>query len=141
MEQQVRENLAVERLVAASSLAFAVLATLLAGLGIYGVLAYSVAQQSREIALRVALGATAARIRIAMLRHVVSMASAGVALGVAAAWFLGRAAQGLLFGVAAADPVALAAAAAILVVVTLGAAWLPARRAERVDLMSVLRHE
>ena len=141
MEQQIRENVAPERFVAGASTAFAVLATVLAGLGLYGVLAYSVAQRSREIGLRVALGAPIARIRGMVLRQVTRMAVIGVVLGVVSAWFLGRAAQSLLFGVEAGDPLAIVAAAAVVVAVTLGAAYLPARRASRVDPMSVLRYE
>ncbi len=141
MAQQVRENTATERFVAGTSAAFAALATALAALGLYGVLAYSVAQRSREIGLRVALGAPAGRIRAMVLRQVATMASTGVMLGVAAALLLGRAAQGLLFGVEAGDPAAFVGAAAVLTAVTLAAAYLPARRASRVDPMSVLRYE
>ena len=141
MQQQVDENLVTERYVAAASTVFAVLATALAGLGLYGVLAYSVAQRSREIGLRIALGAPTGRIRAIVLRQVTRMAMIGIVLGTAGAILLGRAAQSLLFGVAAGDPLALAAAAAALVAVTLGAAYIPARRASRVDPMSVLRYE
>jgi ABC-type antimicrobial peptide transport system permease subunit len=141
MEQQFRSNIAVVRFVAGSATAFAALATALAALGLYGVLAYSVAQRSREIGLRVALGAPTARIRGMVLRQVTRMAVVGVVLGVATAWLLGRATRGLLFGVEAGDPLALAAAAVLLSAVTLGAAYIPARRASRVDPMSVLRYE
>jgi predicted permease len=141
MRQQVRENLATERFVAGASTAFAVLATALAALGLYGVLAYSVAQRSREIALRFALGAPAARIRTMVLRQVAGMALAGVVLGIVAALLLGRAARSLLFGVEATDPVALLGAAVVLGVVMLGAAYIPARRASRVDPMVALRYE
>ena len=141
MEQQVRENLATERFVAGASTAFAVLATALAGLGLYGVLAYSVAQRSREIALRFALGAPAARIRAMVLRQVGVIALLGLALGVVAALLLGRAARSLLFGVEATDPVALLGAAVVLAAVLLGAAYIPARRASRVDPMVALRYE
>jgi predicted permease len=141
MRQQVRENLATERFVAAASTAFAVLATGLAALGLYGVLAYSVAQRTREIALRFALGAPAARIRAMVLRQVGAMALTGVVLGIAAALLLGRAARSLLFGVEAADPIALLGAAVVLGAVMLGAAYLPARRASRVDPKNALRYE
>ncbi|HET7923887.1 MAG TPA: FtsX-like permease family protein, partial [Rhodanobacteraceae bacterium] len=141
MQQQVDENLATERYVAAASTAFAVLATALAGLGLYGVLAYSVAQRSREIGLRVALGAPRERIRAIVLRQVARMAVIGIVLGTAGAILLGRAAQSLLFGVGAGNVLALAAAAVVLSAVTLTAAYIPARRASRVDPMSVLRYE
>jgi predicted permease len=141
MQQQVRENLAVERFIAAASAGFGVLATVLAALGLYGVLAYSVAQRSREIGLRFALGAPAARIRRMVLEQVAAMAIAGLLLGAVAAWLLGRAAQSLLFGVEAADPTALATAAAVLAAVMLAAAYVPARRASRVDPIVALRHE
>jgi predicted permease len=141
MEQQFRTNIEIERFVAGTSTAFAVLATALAALGLYGVLAYSVAQRSREIGLRVALGAPTGRIRGMVLRQVAKMAVIGVLLGAIAAALLGRAAQSLLFGVEAGDPLMLAAAAVLLAPVTLGAAYLPARRASHVDPMSVLRYE
>jgi predicted permease len=141
MEQQFRTNIAVERFVAGTSTAFAVFATALAALGLYGVLAFSVAQRSREIGLRVALGAQTSRIRGLVLRQVTLMAAIGIVLGAIAAWVLGGVAQSLLFGVEAGDPLMLAAAAVVLTAVTLGAAWIPARRASRVDPMSVLRYE
>jgi predicted permease len=141
MDQQFRANIAIERFFAGTATAFAVLATALAALGLYGVLAFSVAQRSREIGLRVALGAPTSRIRGMVLRQVAGMAVIGIALGATAAAVLGRAAQGLLFGIEAGNPLMLAAAAAVLAAVTLGAAYIPARRAARVDPMSVLRYE
>ena len=141
MGQQFRANIATERFVAGTSTAFAVLATVLAALGLYGVLAYSVTQRSREIGLRIALGAPTGRIGKMVLRQVAGMAVIGVVVGATAAAVLGRAAQNLLFGVKAGDPLMLAAAATVLAAVTLGAAYLPARRASRVDPMSVLRYE
>lgn len=141
MREQVRENLAEERFFAGAATAFAVLATALAALGLYGVLAYSVAQRSREIALRFALGAPATRIRAMVVRQVGVMALTGVTAGVVAAVLLGRAARRLLFGVEAADPAALVGAALVLTVVMLAAAYVPARRASRVDPMVALRYE
>ena len=141
MQQQFLDSIAIQRFAAGAASAFAVLATALAALGLYGVLAYTVAQRSREIGLRLALGAPAARIGGMVLRQVAMMAAIGVVLGALAAWGLGLAAQSLLFGVEAGDPVALAAAAALLTVVMLGAAYIPVRRASRVDPMSVLRYE
>jgi predicted permease len=141
LEQQFRDSLAIERFAAAAASVFAVLATALAALGLYGVLAYSVAQRSREIGLRLALGAPTARIRGMVLTQVARMAAIGVVLGAAAAWGLGLAARAVLLGIEAGDPLALVAAAALLSVVMLGAAYIPARRASRVDPMTVLRYE
>ena len=141
MEQQLLNNIAVERFIAGASSAFAVLGTVLAALGIYGVLAYAVAQRSREIGLRLALGAPAGRIRGMVVRQVVMMALVGLSLGVVAVLPLGGAARSLLFGVEPYDPIALAGAAVVLAAVVLGAAYFPARRASRVDPMSVLRYE
>ena len=141
MEQQFRDSLAIERFAAGAASVFAVLATALAALGLYGVLAYSVAQRSREIGLRLALGAPTARIRGMVLKQVGRMAAIGVVLGAAAAWGLGLAARAVLLGIEAGDPLALVAAAALLSVVMLGAAYIPARRASRVDPMTVLRYE
>jgi predicted permease len=141
IEQQFLDGIAIERFAAGAASAFAVLATALAALGLYGVLAYSVAQRSREIGLRFALGAPAGRIRGMVLKQVARMAAIGVVLGAIAAWALGRAAQSVLLGIDAGDPLALVAAAALLIVVMLGAAYLPARRASRVAPMSVLRDE
>jgi predicted permease len=141
MEQQFRDSLAIERFAAGAASVLAVLATALAALGLYGVLAYSVAQRSREIGLRLALGAPTARIRGMVLAQVARMAAIGVVLGAAAAWALGLAARAVLLGIEAGDPLALAAAAALLTVVMLGAGYIPARRASRVDPMAVLRYE
>lgn len=141
MKQQFRENIAMERFIAGTSTVFALLATGLAALGLYGVLAYSVAQRSREIGLRFALGAPTARVRGMVLRQVVRMVLVGIALGATAAAFFGRTAQSLLFSIEAGDPLMLLAAAVFLTAVALGAAYVPARRASRVDPMTVLRYE
>jgi predicted permease len=141
MEEQLHANVAIERFFAGTSTAFAMLATALAALGVYGVLAFSVALRSRELGLRIALGAPADRVRGMVLRQVAGMAVTGAVLGAAAAAVLGRAAQSILFGVEAGSPVALAAAAVVLAAVTFGAAYVPARRASRVDPMTVLRYE
>src|SRR5690606_31436193 len=119
----------------------AALATVLAGLGLYGVLAYTVAQRSREIGLRFALGAPASRIRAMVLRQVMAIAAVGTLAGGIGAVLLGRAAESLLFGVDAAEPVALFTAAALLTAVVLGAAYVPARRASSIDPIAALRYE
>jgi putative ABC transport system permease protein len=141
MEEQFRQTIAAERFFAQTSTVFAVLATALAALGLYGVLAYSVAQRAREIGLRFALGARPNRIRWMVLRQVAVMAMVGIGLGTIAAWGLGRAARSLVFGVEPGSPLALVSAAALLAAIMLGAAYIPARRASRVDPMTVLRYE
>ncbi|MPZ21235.1 MAG: FtsX-like permease family protein [Luteitalea sp.] len=141
MEQQVRNNVVLDRLVSGLSTAFAMLATLLAAIGLYGVLAYTVAQRTREIGLRIALGAAPGRVRGLVLRQVVAMTAVGGVLGLAGALALGRAAQALLFELEGHDPMVLTAAAVTLTLVALGAGWIPAQRASLVDPMQALRYE
>jgi hypothetical protein len=139
LPQQVRENVYLDRVVGTLSAAFAALATLLAAVGLYGVLAYTVAQRRREFGLRMALGADAGRVRALVVGQVGRLTAAGGAAGVLGALALGRAARSLLFGVGGADPASVAAAVAALAAVAFGAAYLPARRAARVEPMRALR--
>jgi predicted permease len=141
MPQQIRENVFLDRFISLLSAAFAVLATVLAAVGLYGVLAYTVAQRTREIGLRMALGAAPARVRGMVLRQVGWMTLVGGAVGLAGGVGLGRLAQSLLFGLEGYDPAVFAGAAAILTLVALGAGFLPARRASKVDPMRALRYE
>jgi ABC-type antimicrobial peptide transport system permease subunit len=141
MAQQVRENLSLDRLISTLSTAFAVLATLLAAIGLYGVLAYTVAQRTREIGVRIALGANAGRVRALVLRQVGVMVAIGSVVGIAAALGLGRAASSLLFGLSAHDPLTIGSATLVLGLVAAGAGWIPARRAARVEPMRALRYE
>jgi ABC-type antimicrobial peptide transport system permease subunit len=141
MRQQVRENVYLDRTLSTFAAAFAVLATLLSAIGLYGVVAYGVARRTRELGLRVALGARRWRIQALVLRQVGQMTLMGGAVGIAAALLLGRAARSLLFGVDGHDPWSVAAALVLLSVVALGAGYLPARRAARVDPMTALRAE
>ena len=141
MQVQVRENLFLDRMISMLSASFAGLATLLAAVGLYGVLAYTVAQRTKEFGLRMALGADAAGVRRLVLGQVGRMTIVGGVLGVAAAMALGRLAQSLLFELKGSDPVTLAASAAILTAVALGAGLIPARRASRLDPMRALRYE
>jgi predicted permease len=141
MPQQIRENVALDRMIGMMSAAFAVLATLLAAVGLYGVLAYTVAQRTREIGVRIALGADASRVRGMVLGQVARLTLVGGVTGIVAALALGRAAESLLFGLDGHDPVVIIAAVSILAIVALGAGYIPAWRASRVDPMRALRYE
>ncbi len=121
--------------------AFAVLATLLAAIGLYGVLAYSVAQRTREIGVRMALGADGGSVQLMLLRQVAFMTLTGGAVGLAGALALGTAAKSLLFELTGYDPMVMAAAVATLTVVAFVAGYLPALRASRIDPMQALRRE
>jgi predicted permease len=138
---QVRENTFLDRMMSTLSAAFAVLATILAAVGLYGVLAYTVAQRTREIGLRMALGAAPARGRGLGLSQVGRMIAVGGIVGLAAAYALGRAAGSLLYEMTGAQPGVLALAAALLTIVALAAGFFPALRASRIDPMRALRYE
>ena len=141
MPQQVRESVFLDRMIGTLSLSFALLATLLAAIGLYGVLAYSVAQRTREIGVRMALGADAARVHGMVLRQVGLMTLIGGAIGIAGAIALGRSAQSLLFGLQGFNPLAIAGAAVVLSLVAFGAGYIPARRASQIHPMQALRYE
>jgi predicted permease len=137
----VQESVYVDRLLSMLSAGFAALATLLAGIGLYGVLAYNVTQRTRELGLRLALGAAPARLRALVLKQVGVMALIGVGIGVAGAFGLGRAAESLLFGMSARDPLVFGAAVAVLAAVVFVASWFPAWRASRIAPTEALRYE
>ena len=141
MEAQVRDNVFVDRIVTILSVAFAGLATLLAAVGLYGVLAYTVAQRTKEFGLRMALGADAGRIRSLVMRQVGRMTLIGGAVGLILAIGLGRVARSLSFELQTTDPVVLIAAVSALTLVALGAGALPAWRASRIEPMLALRYE
>jgi len=141
METTVENNVFFDRMVALFSGAFAALATLLAAIGLYGVLAYNVAQRTRELGVRLALGATPERLRALVLRQVGWMAVVGFAIGLVGVVLVGRAAASLLFGLTGDDPAVLTAAAIVLACVVAVAGYLPARRAARVAPMEALRCE
>ena len=141
LPQQVRENVFLDRFITVLSTAFACLATLLAAVGLYGVLAYTVTQRTREIGLRMALGAAPARVRSMILRQVAMMTLIGGIVGLGAAVALGRLAGSLLYRMEGHDPAVLASAAIALTLVALGAGYLPALRASQVEPMTALRHE
>jgi predicted permease len=138
---RIEDSIYVERLLAMLSVAFGALATLLAALGLYGIVAYTVARRTAEIGLRMALGAQPG----SMLRMVVlesaKLALTGIVIGLAAALALSKLVESQLFGVKAADPLILTCAAALLALVALGAALAPGLRAARIDPVSALKYE
>jgi ABC-type antimicrobial peptide transport system permease subunit len=160
LDAQVKENIMLDRLISTLSASFAVLATLLAAVGLYGVLAFTVAQRTREIGLRMALGlaftvaqrtreiglrmalgAGQDRVRAMVLKQVSGMTILGGIIGVVVALALGRAAQSLLFGLDGWDLPVVGIVAVLLALVAFGAGYLPARRASKVDPMVALRYE
>ncbi|HTI65100.1 MAG TPA: ABC transporter permease [Gemmatimonadaceae bacterium] len=141
MPQQVRENVFLDRMISMLTVAFAALATLLAAVGLYGVLAYSVAQRTREIGVRMALGADAGRVRGMVLRQVGLMTIVGGLIGIGGAIGLGKMAQSLLYQLQGNDPAVIAIAVLSLAIVALAAGYVPALRASRIDPMAALRYE
>ncbi|MGE5278361.1 MAG: ABC transporter permease [Acidobacteriota bacterium] len=138
---QISDSLLPRRLVTLLSAAFGGLAALLSALGIYGVLAFAVAQRRREIGVRIALGATPSAVRRLVLSEVGFFLAAGSLAGLPAAYALGRAVQSILYGVRAADLPIFAAGIALLSAVSLAAAYPPARRAARTNAIDALRSE
>ena len=141
LPQQASDNVAIDRMISILAASFAVLATLLAAVGLYGVLAYSVAQRTREIGVRMALGASSGVVGTMVLRQVGVMTLIGGTIGIVAAIGLGRGAQSLLYELKGWDPYVIAASAVLLALVALGAGLIPALRASRVDPMQALRYE
>jgi putative ABC transport system permease protein len=141
MPQQVRENIFMDRMISTLSAAFALLATILAAVGLYGVLAYTVSQRTREIGLRMALGADGARVRRMILRQVGWMTLTGASVGIGLAYYLGTVAESLLFQLKGFDPAVMGISVVLLALVALTAGYIPAYRASRVDPMQALRYE
>ena len=141
MDQQMDESLFIERMVAALSVTFGALATLLAAIGLYGVMSYSVARRTREIGVRMALGAERSSVLWLVLREVSLLVCAGIFVGIPVSLALGRFVQSQLFELSAMDPVAVGVATVLLAAVALVAGYLPARRATRVDPILALRYE
>ena len=141
LSQQVRDNTFLDHMMTTLSSLFAGLATLLAAVGLYGVLAYTVSQRTREIGLRMALGAAPGSVRAMVLRQVAWMTLIGGVIGLAGAVGVGYSAGSILFELKAWDPAVLAISAVLLTIVALGAGLVPAHRASRVDPMIALRYE
>ena len=141
MTRQAQNDVYRERLIAMLSASFAALATLLAAIGLYGVLAYNVAQRTRELGLRQALGAEPTSLRALVLKQVGLMTMTGTAVGLVTAVGLGRVAEALLVGLSGNEPVVLGAAVAAIALVVLAASYAPARRASRITPMEALRYE
>ena len=141
LPQQVSDSVFIDRGVSVLAALFAGLATILAGIGLYGVLAYTVAQRTKEIGVRMALGANRSRVRAMILTQVGVMAAVGGVVGLVAAVGLARTARSLLFELEPHDPLVLAAAAMLLALVALTAGFVPAQRASNVDPIRALRTE
>jgi len=141
LSEQVEDSLLQERLVALLSALFGVLALLLAVIGLYGVIAYSVTRRFHEIDIRMALGAGRGAVEWLVLREVGALLFGGLTLGVAVTLTAAHLVQSLLYGLAPNDPGTLTGACVLLLAVGVTAGWIPARRAARVDPMASLRHE
>ncbi len=141
METQISNSLSTERMIASLSTVFGFLATLLAIVGLYGVMSYTVAQRTREIGIRMALGAAQGSVIWMVMREVLRLIAIGIAAGVPAALALTRVVQSQLFGLKAHDPWTLALATGALALVACAAGYIPALRASRLDPMKALRYE
>ena len=140
-EVTINESLSTERMIASLSAVFGFLATLLAVIGLYGVMAYTVAQRTREVGIRIALGAARGKVIWLVMREVLLLVAIGVIAGVTASVALTRVVQSQLFGLTPHDPLTLGLAAAVLAVVACAAGYIPALRASRLDPMVALRYE
>src|SRR6266404_2722431 len=120
---------------------FGVLALLLAGIGLFGLMAYNVTRRTQEIGVRIALGAARSDVLSMVLRETLGLTSIGIAIGLVCALAASQLVANMLYGVSAQDPVTLAAVSVVLTTVAAVAGWIPARRATRVDPMVALRYE
>jgi putative ABC transport system permease protein len=141
MDDQIETTLSNERMIELLAISFGLLATMLAGVGLYGVLAYSTAQRTREIGIRIALGSSRLGVSRLVLADVLRLVGIGIAVAIPCSVLLGRLLRGQLFGVSTADPFTLAAVVLLIAVVALVAAIVPARRASTVDPTTALRSE
>ena len=141
MDDLVSGSLSQQRFTMLLLAAFAGLALLLAAIGIYGVISYSVSRRTHEIGIRMALGASRADVLLLVLRHGMVLAALGVVIGIIGALVLSRLMSTIVFGVTASDPLTFLAVSLLLTCVALLACYIPARRAMRVDPAVALRHE
>ena len=139
--EQINATLQIERALAALTSGFGVLALALACVGIYGIMAYSVAQRTNEIGIRLALGAQPGQVRRMVLRESTWLTLAGIVAGVGGALACTRLLRSMLYGVSPDDPVTIAGGMTVRAAVALAATWIPARRAAGVQPMQALRHE
>jgi predicted permease len=141
LDEQLDKSLVAERLTALLATIFGLLATLLAAIGLYGVMAYNVGRRTREIGIRIALGAPSPSVLWLVMREVLLMVGLGVAVALPAAWGLARLVQSQLYGIAPSDPLSLAAATLVIALVAALAGYIPALRATRIDPIRALRYE
>jgi ABC-type antimicrobial peptide transport system permease subunit len=141
MEQQIASALTSERLLATLSTAFGLLALLLACIGLYGVVSYDVARRSRDIGIRLALGAERSAVLTAVLRQTATITAFGLGVGLVAAALASQLVEGFLFELTPRDPITLAVTTGMLALSALLAGYVPARRASRIDPAIALRAE
>jgi predicted permease len=140
-QQQINSTMRPERIFAKLSTGFGVLALVLASIGMYGIMAYSVSRRTNEIGIRMALGAKPRLVLGMVLREASRLVAIGIVVGVCAALGMGRVIASMLYGLNSWDPITLISSAALLIGVAIAASWIPARRAASVDPMRALRHE